>query len=293
MCRKVIVMCLGISVLVLFAVQPGVAQEDRFAQVAMDAIKAQMRLPQDVEIKFVERKESPIPDFYSVKLLVLAPDREMPVVVYVDKTGEKVILGNLYVKGENVTRKEAGEAKARKIDMALLDIARSPSRGAAETQVTIVEFSNFQCPYCLRSWTSMKELLQKYPKEIKYVFKHFPLQSQGKGFEFSEMAAAVERVSPEAFWLVHDFLFSDEGQTLLKGEKEPVKQKIEEILTAKGHDVKAFQAALENGAGKKRVEEDVAVGRKIRVRGTPTTIINGDLVRAPLTDQALEKYLSK
>jgi len=293
MYRKILLTCLGLSVLALFAVQPGVAQEDRLAQVAIDTIKAQMRLPQDMEIKFVERQESPIPDFYSVKLLLLAPDREMPVVVYVDKTGEKVILGNLYVKGENVTRKEAGEAKARKIDLALLDISHSPFRGAAETQVTIVEFSNFQCPYCLRSWTATKELLQKYPKEIKYVFKHFPLQSQGKAFEFSEMAAAVEQVSPEAFWVIHDFLFSDEGQTLLKGEKEPVKQKIEEILTGKGYDVKTFRGALENGQGKKRVEEDVALGRKIRVRGTPTTIVNGDLVKAPLTDQVLEQYLSK
>ena len=139
----------------------------------------------------------------------------------------------------------------------------------------------------------MKELLQKYPKEIKYVFKHFPLQSQGSAFEFSEMAAAVEQVNPEAFWLIHDFLFSNEGQTLLKGEKEPVKQKIEEILTEKGYDVKTFRTALENGQGKKRVEEDLAVGKKIRVPGTPTTIVNGDLVRAPLTDQVLEQYLSK
>ena len=293
MLKKIFLTCLGLALLALLAVQPSVAQEDRFAQVAIDTIKAQMRLPKDVEIKFVERQESSIPDFYSVKLLLLTPDREMPVLVYVDKTGEKVIVGNLYVKGENVTRKEAGEAKARKIGLALLDISNSPSRGALETQVTIVEFSNFQCPYCLKSWTRMKELLQKYPKEIKYVFKHFPLQSQGKAFEFSEMAAAVEQVNPEAFWLIHDFLFSNEGQTLLKGEKEPVKQKIEEILTEKGYDVKAFQAALENGQGKKRVEEDVAVGRRIRVRGTPTTIINGDLVKAPLTDQVLEQYLSK
>ncbi|MCJ7640517.1 MAG: hypothetical protein MUO29_01355, partial [Desulfobacterales bacterium] len=99
MLKKIFLTCLGLALLALLAVQPGVAQEDRFAQVAIDTIKAQMRLPKDVEIKFVERQESSIPDFYSVKLLLLTPDREMPVLVYVDKTGEKVIVGNLYVKG--------------------------------------------------------------------------------------------------------------------------------------------------------------------------------------------------
>jgi hypothetical protein len=62
-----------------------------------------MRVPKGIDIKFVGKKERPIPDFSSVKLLLLAPDREIPVVVYVDKTGEKVILGNLIIKGENLT----------------------------------------------------------------------------------------------------------------------------------------------------------------------------------------------
>jgi protein-disulfide isomerase len=293
MLKKMVLTYLGIALLGLFAVHPAIAQEDKIAQVAIEVARTQMRVPKDMDIKFIEKKESSIPDFYSVKLLLMAPDREIPVLLYVDKAGEKVIVGSLFVKGENVTRKEAGEPKPRKIDLALLDVDKSPFRGPPSTKVTVVEFSNFQCPYCLRSWAKMKEILEKSPKDIKYIFKHFPLQTQGKSFEFSEMAAAVQEVSPEAFWVIHDFLFSNEGQTLLKGEKDPVKKKIEEILKEKGYDVAAFQAALESGKGKKRVEEDLAAGRKIQVRGTPTTIVNGDLVRAPLTDKVVEQYLSQ
>jgi protein-disulfide isomerase len=108
----------------------------------------------------------------------------------------------------------------------------------------------------------------------------------------SELVAAVQEVSPEAFWVVHDFLFTDEGQTLLKEEKETVKKKIEEILRGKAYNVAAFNAALEAGKGKKRVEEDLAVGKKIRVRGTPTTLVNGELVRPPLTEKTIEGYLN-
>ena len=293
MLKKMVLTTLGLALLSLFVGHPVFAQEDKIAQAAIEVARTQMRVPKDMEIKFIEKKESTIPDFYSVRLLLMAPDREIPVLLYVDKTGEKVIVGSLFVKGENVTRKEAGDPKPRKIDTALLNIDKSPARGAAQPKMTVVEFSNFQCPYCLRSWTKMKELLDKYPNDLQYVFKHFPLQPQGKSFEFSEMAAAVQEVSPEAFWVIHDFLLSNEGQTLLKGEKDPVKKKIEEILKEKGYDVAAFQSALASGKGKKRVEEDIAAGKKIQVRGTPTTIVNGDLVRAPLTDKVVEQYLTK
>jgi protein-disulfide isomerase len=122
------------------------AQEDKIAQVAIETFKSQVRLPREAEVKFVEKKESPIPGFYSVKLSVLVPAREVPIVVYVDSKGEMVILGNLIIKGENVTKKEAGEPKPRKIDMAQLRIDQSAFRGGAQPKMTIVEFSNFQCP---------------------------------------------------------------------------------------------------------------------------------------------------
>jgi len=159
--------------------------------------------------------------------------------------------------------------------------------------VTIVEFSNFECPYCQRSWTKIQELLEKRPQDVRYVFKHFPLQAGGTTFALSEMAAAAQEVSPEAFWLVHDFLFSDEGQALIKGEKQAIRKRIEKILQEKGLDLKVFQTALDSGKGKQRVEEDMGVGKKIGVRATPTTIVNGDILRTPLSDQILDQYLKK
>jgi protein-disulfide isomerase len=293
MLKRCVWLFLVCGALTAFLAPRGFAQEDPVVRVAIETVRTQMRVPQDVEMKFVEKKESQIPGFYAIKLLALAPDREIPIMVYVDQTGEKVLLGNLFVKGENVTRKEAGSPKPRKIDMAILELEKSPARGAANAKVTIVEFSNFQCPYCVRAWSVHKGLIEKYPSDIKYVFKHYPLQNPGNSFEFSEMVAAVQEVSQEAFWLVHDFFFSAEGQTFAKGAKEAAKQKIEELLKARGFNVETFRAALGAGKGKKRVEEDLAVGRKIRVRGTPTTLVNGDFIRSPLTEKTLEEYLKK
>jgi len=177
--------------------------------------------------------------------------------------------------------------------MGRLDIEKSPFKGPIHAKMTVVEFSNFQCPFCVKSWKQMKELTDKYPQDIKYVFKHFPLQPQGKPFELSEMVAATQEVDKDAFWIIHDFFFSDEGQAFVGKEKEVLKQKIEEMLKGKGYDVGAFQTALEMGKGKKRVEEDMVLGNKFGVRGTPTMIINGDFVGSTLTDKMVEQYLGK
>jgi protein-disulfide isomerase len=65
------------------------------------------------------------------------------------------------------------------------------------------------------------------------------------------------------------------------------------MLKEKGYSLEAFQNALETGKGKKRVEEDLAVGDRIQVRGTPTVILNGTFVTNPLTEKMMESYLGK
>ena len=269
------------------------SQEDKIGEVAINTFKTQIRLPQGTEIRLLEKKESPIPEFYSVKLLLIFPDKEVPGVIYVDKAGEKVFIGNLFIKGEKVTLKEAGPPRPKKIDMAILDMDKSPVTGPKGAKVTLVEFSNFQCPHCLDSWTKLKTLLGKYPKEIRYVFKHFPFQPDGRTFELSEMAAAAQEVGEEAFWLVHDYLFTGEGQNVAKLERKAVQMKVEQLLREKGYDVKGFQSALESGRGKQRVLEDMALGNRIRVTSTPTKIVNGGFIVGSTLDSALERYLGK
>lgn len=269
------------------------SQEDRIGEVAINTFRAQIRLPQGTEIRLLEKKESPIPEFYSVKLLLIFPDKEVPAIIYVDKAGEKVIIGSLFIKGENVTMKEAGSPVLKKVNVGSLEIEKSPSIGPTGAKVTIVEFSNFECPFCLDSWMKLKEVMDQHPADIRYVFKHFPFQTQGKAFELSEMSAAAQEVSNEAFWVVHDFLFSNEGQAVATGDKEALKQKIEQVLKRQGHDVKAFRSALETGKAKKRVQEDMAVGNSIHVTGTPTKIMNGDIIVGSTPEDVVERYLRK
>ena len=292
MAKNIFWMGMLIAIVLTMPVTP-FSQEDRIVQMAIDTFKSQVRLPPGAEIKFLEKKESPVPDFYAVKLLVVLPDKEMPAMVYVDKTGEKVFLGNLFIKGENVTMKEAGPPRSRKIDMAILEMEKSPFMGNRNSKVTIVEFSNFQCPYCMDSWVKLQKLIQKHPQEMRYIFKHFPFQPQGKTFELSELTAAAQEVNNETFWLIHDFFFTDEGQNVARLEKEAVKQKIEQLLKGKGYDLRVFQSALETGRARNRVLEDMALANRLRLTSTPTKIVNGDVIVGASQDNILERYLGR
>ncbi|MBM4322018.1 MAG: hypothetical protein FJ115_00540 [Deltaproteobacteria bacterium] len=252
-----------------------------------------MRIPKEMEVRFVEKKISPLPGFFSVKIMILAPDREMPMIVYVDQAGEKVILGALIIKGENVASKEAGESKPRRHDMSQFEIEKSPFRGNKGARVTIVEFSNFKCSYCQLAWAKMERMLENHPQAIRYVFKHFPMKSLQGSFELSEVAAAAQSLGDQAFWMIHDYFFSPEGQAIVREEIDVVIKKVEEMLMAKGFDVKVFKEALESGKGKKKMMEDIAVGNKIPVMGTPTQIVNGDFINQEFNEQALERYLKR
>ncbi len=293
MLKKILVGGISILFFSLVLSFQGFSQEDKIGEVAINTFRTQIRLPPGTEIKFLEKNESPIPDFYSVKLLLFFPDKEVPAVIYVDKEGEKVFIGNLFIKGENVTTKEAGPARPKKIDMGLLEMEKSPLLGNKEARVTIVEFSHFQCPYCVDSWSKLMGLMKRYPQNFKYVFKHFPFQPQGKTFELSEMAAAAQEVSNEAFWVVHDFLFTREGQNVAKLDKGVIRQKIEQILKEKGHDLKSFQTALETGRARNRVLEDMALANRLRLTSTPAKIVNGDIIIGLTPDSTLERYLGK
>lgn len=282
-----------ISLIIIIIPISSFSQEDRMVQMAIDTFKANVRLPKGTEIKFVEKKESPIQDFYSIKILIELPDKEMPTVIYVDKNGEKVILGNLFIRGENVTIKEAGPSQPKKIEMSSLEMDKSPFLGNKGAKVTIVEFSNFQCPYCMESWRRISELMKKYPEDLKYIFKHFPFQPQGKTFELSEIAAAAQEEGNEAFWVVHDYFFTKEGQETARLEKGAIKLRVEQLLKEKGYNLTNFQAAFETGNAKKRVLEDMALANRYRMASTPTKIINGDMIIGLTQDNLIERYLGK
>ena len=139
-------------------------------------------------------------------------------------------------------------------------------RGNKDAKVTIVEYSDIQCSYCTRHHNTMKQLLEEYPQDVKWVFKHFPLDSihpqARKAAEASECAGEQGK-----FWEYLDHLF--DNQTSL-GESFYAK-----AAESVGIDKDKLQTCIDDGKYKKRVNDNYQEGLKYGVRGTPGNFING------------------
>ena len=112
---KIFLGIVGLLCLSLLSTINNPLKENNIVQLAIQTVRIQADLPEEAEIKLVEKRESPLPDFYMVKLLVIRKDKETPIVVYVDRSAKKVFLGNLFIRGENITLKETGDSRLSKI----------------------------------------------------------------------------------------------------------------------------------------------------------------------------------
>lgn len=100
-------------------------KENHIVQLAIQTVRIQASLPESVAVKFIEKRESLIPDFYMVKLAVVENNNESPVVVYVDRSAEKVILGTLFIRGENMTKREEANLGIPKANVGQLEAAKT------------------------------------------------------------------------------------------------------------------------------------------------------------------------
>jgi len=145
-------------------------------------------------------------------------------------------------------------------------VADSPVRGPDDAWVTMVEFADFQCPYCGAAEQTVGELLAAYPADLRLVFKHLP-------FEFHEHAlgaAIAAQCAHEqgAFWEMHDLLLAH--QEALDAPS------LETYAHEVGLDLDAWRSCTAASATRQRIADDEALARQSGVRGTPTFFIDGE-----------------
>jgi protein-disulfide isomerase len=145
-------------------------------------------------------------------------------------------------------------------------IENEPTQGPGNAPVTMVEFSDFQCPYCSRAESTVKQILEKYKGKIKFVYRDFPLSSI---HPFAAKAAEAGQCAKEQgkFWEFHDALYSDQTKLAVSD--------MEATAGRLGLDQEKFKSCLENGKYTADVKKDVDDGQKVGVNSTPSFFING------------------
>jgi protein-disulfide isomerase len=158
------------------------------------------------------------------------------------------------------------DAPRTTIDIAATD----PIIGNPNAPVTIVEFSDFQCPFCRRAAPTLKEIRQKYGDKVRVVWKDFPLtQIHPQAFEAAEAGRCAAEQGK--FWEYHDQLFGNQ-QALQPDD-------LKKYAAATGLDAAKFGDCLDSSKYAERVRDGVAAGSRLGVNSTPTLYINGRLVQ--------------
>jgi protein-disulfide isomerase len=158
-----------------------------------------------------------------------------------------------------------------------------PSRGPADAPVTIVEYSDFQCPFCSRVVPTLDELQKKYPGKVRLVFKDFPLPSHAEAPKASEAAHCAGEQGK--YWEMHDKMFGNQ-QALKVAD-------LKASAGSLGLDQGKFDQCLDSGKYKAKVEAAVAEGQKMGVQSTPTLYMNGRVISGAQPLEVFEAMLKE
>jgi hypothetical protein len=169
-------------------------------------------------------------------------------------------------------------AKDQRVDF---NMDKAHVRGAPMAPVTIVEFSDFQCPYCGAAHPELARLLREFEGQVKLVFKYYPLSAHPRAVPAAYAAEAASRQGK--FWEMHDVLFEH--------QHELEDADLDRYAAMIGLDEARFKADLISPEVQERVTADRKEGEAQKVEGTPTLYVNGRLLREPF--KALPAYLKE
>jgi protein-disulfide isomerase len=162
-----------------------------------------------------------------------------------------------------------------------ISIEGDPVKGPANARITLVEFSDFQCPYCAAAVGHLYELMAKHPADVRLVFKQFPLDTHSQAGFAAEAALAAH--AQGKFWPMHDKLYAN--------FRDLSPEKINQWATEAGLDLVRFTMDLKSGKYKTAVQKEVDEGVQAGVQGTPTIFVNGKRYNGPVETAPLDQVL--
>lgn len=170
-----------------------------------------------------------------------------------------------------------------------VQVGNAPFLGGAGAKVSVVEFSDFQCPFCAKGAEIMHQIEKAYGNKVKVAFKQFPLPFHKDAKLAAQAALCAEAQKKGAFWKMHDLMFADQQGLKLEG-----------LVTKAGKagvDGNKVKECLTGGQFLAQVEADIKQGRELGVKSTPTFFVNGQIINGAqpmevfkqLIDEALKK----
>ncbi len=168
-------------------------------------------------------------------------------------------------------------------DPVKIPVQGAPVLGPANAPITLIEFSDFQCPYCVAATPQLQALVKAYPTQVKLIFKEYPLDIHSQAAFAAAAALAAHRQGK--FWAMHDALFANHDDLS--------DQNVTALAKRIGLDMQQFERDLHSTAVEQTVQQDIADGDRAGVQGTPTLFIDGQRFNGPLVMQILKPLVGE
>ncbi len=159
-------------------------------------------------------------------------------------------------------------------------IGNSPTKGLATSKITLIEFSDFQCPYCAEAEKTLKKLIAKHPHQVQLIYKHFPLAAiHNQAIPAAKAAWAAQQQGK--FWEYHDALFNNQKKL---GDNLYL-----DIAKKLNLDLEKFQT--DRTIANQAINKDIAIAEKLQLEGTPFFIINSETASGAVQLSEIEEIL--
>lgn len=159
-----------------------------------------------------------------------------------------------------------------------------PTKGSADAPVTVVVFSDFQCPYCKQATPVLNQVMEAYGNNVRLVFKHLPLSS----IHPQALGAAQAGVCAEKqgkFWDYHDRLFASSP------DLSPAV--LEKIASDIGLNTREFRSCIDDEESRSAILRDLQTAKKLGIQGTPTIVINGQILKEAVSFEVFKKVIDR
>ncbi|GIX40910.1 MAG: oxidoreductase [Leptospiraceae bacterium] len=227
---------------------------------------------QEIQNKAENPTQKEVDEFYN-KMVETGQIKEKDI----DKEDFKIRIFNYLKQGKiqeaffkEIARLKQKYGYVEPFERANVNIQNEPFRGNPDGKIVIVEFSDFECPFCLKAQKTTRELREKYKDKIKWVFKDFPLDFHTHAMDAHIAANCVYKLKPEKFWDYYDALFSEN-----RTKEDFKKESLEKKALAFGISQKDYRNCIANPEIKNEIDEDIKEGSELGVSGTPAFFING------------------
>lgn len=217
-----------------------------------------------VRIEVSDPRPSEMPGFVEETVHASAGSQAQDFVFLISRDGSRIFQGSVFDVNNNPFKKDLDKLKTE----------GSPSFGTQGAPVVLVEFSDFECPYCKEEATMLRANLPvSYSKQVHFYFKEFPLDSLHPWARAGAIAGrCVYRQGNDQFWDFHDWIFSHQGEITPENVKSKV---LEWASLQKGINAAQLGQCIDSRATESEVNRSVAEGKALNIDQTPTLFVNG------------------